>query len=258
MTYYAVHIGHNQGIFMSWEAHQKAINGYSGAVYKTFNNILDAEQFVLHGPAHAPAPAPAPLSLSLPLKEQHFALPVKICHHPGQPIPSNPNPAEKLLDSLYLKYKSHASYNPGSDCVHIYTDGATNGNGKADATGGYGVFIPETSNTKEKLITRKLVNGKITNNIAELKAIIKALEEIIQMNKAGLNFIIHYDSTYAADVITGKKNGRANIELVTQGKTLLAECKDKFRVEFEHVYSHTGKQDLHSIGNEIADKLAGL
>ena len=37
-------------------------------------------------------------------------------------------------------------------------------------------------------------------------------------DKASLNFIIHYDSTYAADVITGKKNGRANIELVTQGK----------------------------------------
>ena len=108
------------------------------------------------------------------------------------------------------------------------------------------------------------MNGKITNGVAELKAINRALEEILQIHievkqELSFTFIIHYDSTYAADVITGKKSAKANLELVTAGKDLLKECSAlRIRVSFEHVYSHTGKQDLFSLGNELADKLADV
>jgi hypothetical protein len=42
-----------------------------------------------------------------------------------------------------------------------------------------------------------------------------------------------------------------NIELIKQGLSLL-----RSNVSFHHVFSHTGKQDAHSLGNERADALA--
>jgi ribonuclease HI len=265
MTYYGVHNGHIPGIYLTLEATQKATQGFSGALYKSFKHILDAEQFVRYGDAPvAQEQHVAPVST-----QQTFTLPVKIISKPSEVSTStatatpastaNATPtsnATPAFEQLLMKYKNLQS-GTSSDMIHIYTDGGTIGNGRKDAIGGYGVFI---AGTKEKLISRKLVNdhGKITNNIAELKAIIKALEEILLMD-TDKSIVLHYDSTYAADVITGKKNGRANIELVKQGQALLAECKTKqIRLDFEHVYSHTGKQDVHSIGNEIADKLAGI
>jgi ribonuclease HI len=158
---------------------------------------------------------------------------------------------------LVTRYKKHADYSPSSPVVHIYTDGSTIGNGYKHATGGYGVFIPGTDFVAERLIIQEMVTGKVTNNVAELNALLRALEEIAAM-PAGLKYIIHYDSTYAADVVTGKKSAKANLELVQKCRAQLQACRDlNLDVEFKHIYSHTGKQDLHSIGNEVADKLAG-
>ena len=41
--YYVVWEGHETGIFTSWEACQKAIQGYPGAKYKSFINLAQAE-----------------------------------------------------------------------------------------------------------------------------------------------------------------------------------------------------------------------
>ena len=269
MTYYAVHLGHNPGIYMTWDAAKKEVDGFPGAVFKGFKNIKDAEYFTVHGSlaSFLPSASSAPASsapASAPSSMKFATLPIKIkikIKEPIEPIAIKEPIANPLL-KLVTKYKSHADYNPASNIVHLYTDGGTIGNGRKDATGGYGVFIPATRLTKERLISRDLVSGKVTNGVAELKAIIKALKEILLIDvevdsDVELEFVIHYDSTYAADVITGKKGAKANLELVTQGKQLLKECLAIVPVEFEHVYSHTGAQDLHSLGNEIADKLAG-
>ncbi len=254
MDYYAVNTGNIPGIYLTWDAAQKAIEGYKDPVYQRCKNIKDAEQFVLSGAGGSPASA----------TEETYALPVKkkitiLAKPPKAAAPEDPNNlTARGLEAQLGLYTTHPDYTPASKTIHMYTDGGTIGNGRKDATGGYGVFIPATNHTKERLIARKLV-GKITNNIAELKGIITALKEIQDLNRTDLAFIIHYDSTYAADVITGKKNAYANLELVTQGKQLLTDCHTaNLNITFNHVYSHTGKKDLHSIGNEVADKLAGV
>lgn len=284
---------------MTWEAAKKEVDGYQGAVYHGFKNIKDAEYFTVHGTVslslnveksqrESPRTAPPPHPGSPATSVNHMPLPVKmvsfskassssstpshlsststpLTHSSSTPLtltPSSLNPLSSQLSSLLSKYKKHIDYRPSKPIVHIYTDGSTIGNGRKNATGGYGVFIPVTSYVKERLITRELVNGKITNGVAELKAMMRALEEILLIDievdeDIELEFIIHYDSTYAADVVTGKKSAKANLELVQSCRGLLAECTERVSVEFQHVYSHTGKQDIHSIGNEIADKLAG-
>ena len=263
MTYYAVHTGHNPGIYMTWETAKKQVDGYQGAVYKGFKNIKDAELFVRNGNLFTPTKTEA---VPVPTNQTLSSLPVKFTNLSRSPpakqqetaTPKSTTNIEKLLS----KYKQHPDYQPSKNMVHIYTDGSTIRNGSKHATGGYGVFIPGTSYVRERLISRELMNGKITNCVAELKAINRALEEILQIHNEvnqELNFIIHYDSTYAADVITGKKSAKANLELVTAGKDLLKQCStSNIRVSFEHVYSHTGKQDLFSLGNELADNLADV
>jgi ribonuclease HI len=44
--YYAVKIGKNAGIYRTWEECKKQVEGVSGAVYKSFKNLQDAELFI--------------------------------------------------------------------------------------------------------------------------------------------------------------------------------------------------------------------
>lgn len=151
-------------------------------------------------------------------------------------------------------YFDHPDYDPSSSTLHIYSDGSTIGNGQKNATGGYGVFF---GHPEIPYISKDHNIPGVTNNITELKAIIEALKVIETLPEAVRTFVIHYDSDYAASVITGKKKAHKNIELVDEGKTLLRTLQQRNKVvKFEHVYSHTGGTDLHSVGNSIVDDLA--
>lgn len=44
--FYAVKIGRNPGVYTTWEACKKQVDGYSGAVYKSFSEISEAETFI--------------------------------------------------------------------------------------------------------------------------------------------------------------------------------------------------------------------
>lgn len=46
MSFYAVRIGRKPGIYRSWPECEKQVRGYSGAKYKKFNNIRQAQQFI--------------------------------------------------------------------------------------------------------------------------------------------------------------------------------------------------------------------
>ena len=168
-----------------------------------------------------------------------------------QPIKDKEDPPvpERELSAREQRYFNHADYQKDG-ILHIYTDGSAIGNGRTDATGGYGVFFGRKDLNN---ISAQVIAPKVTNNIAELMAIIEALKVISTLKDKEV--VIHYDSDYAASVITGKKNAAKNLELVDEGKKLLASIQNK-HVRFEHVYSHTGAPTLHSIGNDIADCLA--
>lgn len=46
MKYYAVKVGARTGVFASWEECQKAVDGFSGAKFKKFHSLEEAERFV--------------------------------------------------------------------------------------------------------------------------------------------------------------------------------------------------------------------
>ena len=46
MKYYAVRKGKRPGVYNSWDACKQQVNGYPGAVYKSFTTREEAEAFV--------------------------------------------------------------------------------------------------------------------------------------------------------------------------------------------------------------------
>ena len=121
----------------------------------------------------------------------------------------------------------------------------------------------------------------ITNNRAELQAIISAVEifSLSKMKKSKNNIlIIHTDSNYCIKTMTSylyawkkrgwlKANGKEplNLDLICKLDNLVFKNKSKFTVEYKHVRAHK-KQPLDKTsikyfnwyGNNKADELARL
>ena len=77
--------------------------------------------------------------------------------------------------------------------INVYTDGACSNNGQKGAMAGLGVYFGENDyrNCYER------IDGKQTNNTAELKAIIRAVELLERDIAMGTVINIYTDSDYA-------------------------------------------------------------
>jgi len=140
---------------------------------------------------------------------------------------------------------------------YVYTDGSCLSNGKLNSTAGIGIYF----GTDDPRNVSKRLEGKQTNNTAELTAIIdtyKIIENDIIANK---NITIVSDSRYAILCATsyGKKCSKNNfIDIPNSNlvKTLYNLYNYKSNIRFMHVMAHTNNNDTHSIGNKYADMLA--
>ena len=122
--------------------------------------------------------------------------------------------------------------------IVCYVDGACSGN---PGPGGIGIVILD-GDIKEE-ISENI--GRVTNNIAELYAIKRCLEEIHCDDR---NIKIYTDSQYAIGVLTMNWSITANIELIHDIKSIMSFFKN---IEFIKISGHTG-----DINNERANKLA--
>ena len=143
---------------------------------------------------------------------------------------------------------------------YVYTDGSCSNNGRVGACAGIGIYFGENDprNVSQRIL------GKQTNNTAELRAIIDAYRIIEADVLSGKRIIIVSDSEYAIKCVgsygkkcsdDGWKKDMPNKELVKQVYELY---KGKINVTFMHIMAHTGRTDIHSIGNDGADRLANL
>lgn len=153
--------------------------------------------------------------------------------------------------------------------INVYTDGSLIKNKKNKTVKcGYSVYFP---NKEYKSIGRKFVHEPITNNRAELYAILKAIilcnkvnEERKRLKQKEIKKItIYSDSEYSVKSLTiwyknwiksGKKYlNKDIIDLIMDAiKTV------DFKVKLKHIRAHTGKQDEHSVANDRADELAKI
>ncbi len=152
------------------------------------------------------------------------------------------------------KSKPKPSPNLDPTAITIYTDGSLiRKNNQCWA--GYGVYIPSL-NLK---LSSPLPPPK-TNNRGELLAIITALEQCPPEKPIHL----YTDSKYSLLICqgTGLKYQKQNFK-TSDGEVLNSDLIRRvlkllpdYQIKFHHIRSHTGLDDIHSQGNEIADKLA--
>lgn len=127
------------------------------------------------------------------------------------------------------------------DAWIAYTDGACSGN---PGPAGVGLIILGPGGIRAE---GSEYLGEATNNIAELTAVLRALEAVPETVPA---YVIHTDSQYAIGVLTKQWKAKANVELIDRIKRALAK-RDRGRVRLVYVRGHAGDPM-----NERADELA--
>ena len=124
-----------------------------------------------------------------------------------------------------------------ADSIIVYTDGACSGN---PGPAGIGVVILDGGKRRE--LSEYLGTG--TNNIAELMAIVRALEEVPPER----TIVLHADSSYALGLLGKGWKAKANQELVERMRGLARGFRDLRLVKVD---GHAGVPE-----NERADALA--
>jgi ribonuclease HI len=125
-----------------------------------------------------------------------------------------------------------------ADAIHVWTDGACSGN---PGPAGLGVVIIDGANRRE--LSEYLGEG--TNNIAELTAILRGLEEVTDHSRP---VIVYSDSQYSIDMLTKGWKAKKNLELIAE---LRGVCRGFRDLRFVKVAGHAGIPD-----NERTDQLA--
>jgi ribonuclease HI len=166
------------------------------------------------------------------------------------------NPIYKKFDNIEDAKKFIEEF---ADTIYVYTDGACSGNGHKNALAGIGIYF---SKDNENNVSEKLEGENLTNNIAELTAVIRAILIIKKMEFK--NKVIVTDSEYVIKCATtyGEKLEKKNWEKKNKEIPNLSlvkkvyELTNKYDIKYKHVKAHTGNKDRHSISNYYADKLA--
>lgn len=169
-----------------------------------------------------------------------------------------------------------------NNAITVFTDGACSNNGRANAKAGIGLYFENTKETHSENVKSVLkhffphLHGiKVTNNIAELLAIYKALYMIVD-NVPHHNFkvIIKTDSMYCINIFTKWYKGWQKKNWVTaNGKPVLNKeiiieiikfVEALPNIEFIHIPAHTqappknGDKYDEWYGNSKADQMAVL
>lgn len=166
----------------------------------------------------------------------------------------------KKFDTLAEATKFLDDYNNN---LYVYTDGACINNGSKNARAAIGIYFNKDNPLNQSL---ELKGENLTNNIAELKAVIIAIKLIIEEKEyKDKNKIIVTDSEYVIKCATtyGKKLEEKdwkpkpdkiipNLNLVKE----LYKLTQKYNIKYLHIAAHTGNKDKHSIGNYYADLFA--
>lgn len=171
---------------------------------------------------------------------------------------------EGITNPIYKKFTNEEDAKKFIDdyvnTIYIYTDGACINNGTKNAKAGIGIFIAKDD---ERNVSRELEGDNLTNNIAELVAVIEAINIIKKIDIK--NKVIVTDSEYVIKCATyyGEKLSKnewktsnnkipPNVSLVKK----LYLLTNKYNIKYQHIKAHTYNKDRHSIGNYYADKLA--
>ncbi|MGB8329736.1 MAG: ribonuclease H [Polyangiales bacterium] len=166
-----------------------------------------------------------------PVSGAHQIEPDSFCS-PGETVTKPSKKSKKPTGA------ADAPEKPDGDEVLVYADGACSGN-----PGPAGVGVVAVWGDQQRELSEYI--GEATNNIAELTAILRAIELAEEL---GRPLRLYTDSQYSIGVLTQGWKVRANKELVAKVRQALDAHPD---VQLVHVRGHRGVRL-----NEHADELA--
>jgi ribonuclease HI len=268
MSFYAVRKGRKTGVFNTWEEVHPLVDKFTGASFKKFKTIEEAEEYV--NPK------------SVPRRQRQTRIDAffkKSDDDGGETAASGSNVIIRRKPKVNTTIKDLVQIrkNQGQSVkydfltgeiivMNAYCDGSTFHNGKPYASGGIGIWFGEDDPNN---VSEPYTRNKPTNQRTELYALIRTFRtfnQIAEQNPQNrYEFNVYTDSEYSINCITKwipqwKKNEwmtRKNKPV--KNKELIVELYNEFtkrRFKIHHVRSHTGKTDQHSVGNDHADKLA--
>ncbi|CEG79722.1 hypothetical protein RMATCC62417_14153 [Rhizopus microsporus] len=235
-AFYAVRVGRHQGVYRNWADCKEQVNGVSGAKFKKFNSLEEAQGFVDAENSNYSQPSYS-RSTDNYEKEEVYSTP------------------RNTQSQTYQRYSPYASQRTHSRKTVVYTDGASAGNGQVGARAGYGVYWGDND---PRNLSRPLEGSKQTNQRAEATAVLRALEQ----SAANEPLEIRTDSQYVIKAVnqwskTWKKNDwKSSKGTPVENRDLLEKIVDiidhrKAPVDVVYVPGHSGEE-----GNEKADRLA--
>ncbi|XP_002730361.1 ribonuclease H1-like [Saccoglossus kowalevskii] len=283
--FYAVRVGRKPGVYNTWPECEKQVKEFPKARYKKFPLLSQAWEFVKQSPgktwqSRAANPQTQASSPTVPLADSALSnvngkpskssgrtqlIPPSSCsccpvhtsggsHHHHLPPPPQQQHKRPISTSSHQQQNKRAKIDVNkADRVAVYTDGCCTSNGRRGARAGLGVYWGpcHPRNISER------VDGRQTNQRAEIKAASRALECAIEMNIKSIT--IYTDSMFTINCITQwihnwKRNNWKTKSGVVVNKEEIVEldalCK-QIDVKWVHVPGHS---NIH--GNEEADKLA--
>ncbi len=231
--YYAVKIGYQTGIYNNWVDCKKQVDGFKGAVYKSFKTNEEANNY---------------------LNDVKI---VKIDKNDIKINKTNKNNIVKAKKGKTIKYKN-GDYKPILEKFDVifYSDGSS-----VNYVGGYGfVVLTMNEDLSVNLIHQAFghVYGHCTNVAAELYAIYYALKYLSKTDYKKI--LIRSDSETSIKSLTEwihkwRKNGYLTVkkEPILNKDLIIDVSKllEPLTVTFEHIISHEGEYY-----NEMADQLA--
>ena len=232
MVFYAVAKGRTVGVFTNWPDCNTSVKGFVGPVFKKFDTKEEAENFLL---------------------QNLFTIQNVIEEDTVDTVAPAKTKAKRTTIQDISSSHSEPDY-------YVYTDGSCSNNGRSNAKAGIGIYFGE--NDPRNVSQR--IDGKQTNNTAELTAILQTYDTIQEDIRKGKTICIVSDSEYSIRCVTtyGKKCMESNWEKDMPNKDLVKRLYERYKdftnVTFLHIMAHTGKNDIHSIGNDGADRLANL
>jgi ribonuclease HI len=168
------------------------------------------------------------------------------------------------MKKFYKKFGKNIKSKPIEtiDRIDVYTDGSLRRTKKGILCG-YGVYFPGRELPD---IAQPFTIGKITNNRAELFAILQAIKNISSAYTFD-RINVYTDSEYSQKSLTvwvnsWKKNNWKNSQnKPVDNRDIIEPIHEYMRtymnkIKIIWVKSHTGKNDPHSLGNSMADELA--
>lgn len=178
---------------------------------------------------------------------EQAVLPDEHCAPAGEPTPKASASTDGAATQKKAASKSSKTAKTSSTATEephdgkalvVYADGACSGN---PGPAGLGVVVYDADGKRE--LSEFL--GRATNNIAELTAILRAAEALVEETRP---IVLKTDSQYSIGVLTKGWKAKANPELIANVKAAMAKVP---HMKLRYVEGHAG----HA-GNERADELA--